>query len=85
MNININKDYSEETCIHCGVVFYFPSTMHRFVKDNKINIYCPSGHSMAYIKSKADILAEQLEGKNLEISTLRKELSAKVIKNKKKK
>lgn len=85
------KEYIKETCIECGVDYFVPTTMHKYKKDNKKNLYCPSGHSQAYIKSRADILEEELaieRSKNLrkdtEIRNLEKALSNKTKKPRKK-
>lgn len=80
MLLNIDQEYRKETCITCGCVFFFPQTMHTYVKDNKITFFCPSGHTMSYTKSKVDILQEQLEQKEKDLRLATQNIGEKTFK-----
>ena len=55
VNLHHEISYDNETCITCGIVFWFPSDFKRRKISDKTNYYCPNGHSQHYVgESDAD-------------------------------
>jgi len=51
---------NEITCCKCGIVFGVPERWQQARLEDKETFWCPNGHPQAYVKSKADKLAEEL-------------------------
>ena len=48
------------TCAHCGILFAMPSSLLKQHSAEGTRFYCPSGHSLCYRKTEADLLREKL-------------------------
>lgn len=61
MIVNFSKEYSEEECCVCAIVYFVTAQFQRKCKETKQSFYCPNGHSQSYTKSEADRLRDLLE------------------------
>lgn len=72
--IKFEKEYVEQECCSCGVVFWITRDLNTNLQKTKHTFFCPNGHPQSYTKSTAQRLEEELEIKNKRISTLEHEI-----------
>lgn len=60
-NVILHKDFIEEECGRCGVIFMITDRFQKGLRQNKNVFYCPNGHGMSYTKSTSESLREELQ------------------------
>jgi hypothetical protein len=66
----------ETSCCECGVTFAVPDTWLAKRRENGSGFYCPNGHGLAFKKSEAAKLREQLEAEQRRVIRISNERDA---------
>lgn len=66
--------FSRQDCIHCGVVFYWPTELDNRARNERRRFFCPGcGQTMVYQNTEADRLRRELADEKERTTFLRNE------------
>lgn len=65
--ISLSDNLVGVRCFKCACVFYVSEVQNDLWRTHKHEFFCPNGHGQSYVKTKADLLQEQLDQKRGEV------------------
>ena len=70
----IIENFIKIECCKCGIIWCVSKRLQKNWEQTQQSFYCPNGHGQNYAKSTAERLSRDIDLKNKEIETLKKEI-----------